>query len=204
MLSPTCVVLQVTKGTVDEGIYAMAERKLRLDAAVLDGVTATGDGKSSGANVETAQVLLAPAGSYLHAPLHWSCRHWMCCLKTRMGFLLDLDHGLSVLWARDVHDLRAACYADERTLAEPAVQPRQVRHVSIWSTASAREGNFRARFLDQFTDGTVGEPLCWRVFRGYHTPGQVTQGQAYRWQHKQYVERMKRICIRSCQMTGIA
>ena len=57
----SCVLLQVTKGTVDEGIYAMAERKLRLDAAVLDGVTAAGDGKSSGATVETAQVLLAPA-----------------------------------------------------------------------------------------------------------------------------------------------
>ena len=57
----SCVLLQVTKGTVDEGIYAMAERKLRLDAAVLDGVTATGDGKSSSVTVETAQVLLAPA-----------------------------------------------------------------------------------------------------------------------------------------------
>ena len=35
----------------------MAERKLRLDAAVLDGVTAAGDGKASNATVETAQVL---------------------------------------------------------------------------------------------------------------------------------------------------
>ncbi len=40
------LILQVTKGTVDEGIHAMAERKLRLDAAVLDGVTAAGDGES--------------------------------------------------------------------------------------------------------------------------------------------------------------
>ena len=35
----------------------MGERKLRLDAAVLDGVTAAGDGKASNATVETAQVL---------------------------------------------------------------------------------------------------------------------------------------------------
>ena len=53
---------------MDEGIYAMAERKLRLDAAVLDGVTATRDGKSSGATVETAQVLPAISIECLHAP----------------------------------------------------------------------------------------------------------------------------------------
>jgi hypothetical protein len=58
--------LQVTKGTVDEGIHAMAERKLRLDAAVLDGVTAAGDGKASNANVETAQVLLVIPDSSAH------------------------------------------------------------------------------------------------------------------------------------------
>lgn len=42
---------------MDEGIHAMAERKLRLDAAVLDGVTANGDAKLSSATMETAQVL---------------------------------------------------------------------------------------------------------------------------------------------------
>ena len=54
-------------GTVDEGIHAMAERKLRLDAAVLDGVTANGDARLSGANVETAQVMLPPAIT-MHLP----------------------------------------------------------------------------------------------------------------------------------------
>ncbi len=46
---------QVTTGTVDEGIYAMATRKTRLDAAVLDGITATGDGRKAGAAAETLQ-----------------------------------------------------------------------------------------------------------------------------------------------------
>ena len=39
----------VSEGTVDEAIFAISQRKLRLDAAVLDGVTATGvrqDGKA--------------------------------------------------------------------------------------------------------------------------------------------------------------
>ena len=83
LLSPVRVMLQVTKGTVDEGIHAMAERKLRLDAAVLDGVTATGDGKSSGATVETAQVLLTSAAcqSCMHLP-HHPCKDWYCWPET--------------------------------------------------------------------------------------------------------------------------
>lgn len=49
----------------------MAERKLRLDAAVLDGVTATGDGKASNTTVETAQVLLLiPDGSTHMSRVH--------------------------------------------------------------------------------------------------------------------------------------
>ncbi|KAK9838506.1 hypothetical protein WJX81_003780 [Elliptochloris bilobata] len=46
----------VTKGTVDEGIFAMATRKTRLDAAVLDGITASGDGRKAGAAAETLQM----------------------------------------------------------------------------------------------------------------------------------------------------
>ena len=51
--------VQVTLGTVDEGIHAMATRKTRLDAAVLDGITASGDNRKAGAAAETLQVLLA-------------------------------------------------------------------------------------------------------------------------------------------------
>ncbi|CAK0783636.1 hypothetical protein CVIRNUC_006835 [Coccomyxa viridis] len=46
----------VTQGTVDEGIHAMAERKLRLDAAVLDGVTAAAEGKAAGTAAATVQM----------------------------------------------------------------------------------------------------------------------------------------------------
>ncbi len=52
---------QVTKGSVDEGIHALAMRKLRLDAAVLDGITATGDsrkGKGGDSATDTVQVRL--------------------------------------------------------------------------------------------------------------------------------------------------
>ena len=99
---------QVTKGTVDEGIHAMAERKLRLDAAVLEGVTATGDGRSSGATVETAQVLLALATclmactSYLPLGMRlpWDpagfamlpAERGTCCLTGEQDFS-DYQHG---------------------------------------------------------------------------------------------------------------
>ena len=54
--------MQVTLGTVDEGIHAMATRKTRLDAAVLDGITASGDSRKAGAAAETLQVLPASLG----------------------------------------------------------------------------------------------------------------------------------------------
>lgn len=38
-LTPCLLVVQVSKGTVDEGIYALAQRKLRLDAAVMGALT---------------------------------------------------------------------------------------------------------------------------------------------------------------------
>lgn len=34
------MLFQVTKDTVDEGIHALAKQKLKLDAAVLEGITA--------------------------------------------------------------------------------------------------------------------------------------------------------------------
>ncbi|CAL8461937.1 g1468 [Coccomyxa elongata] len=49
----------VTRGTVDEGIHALAMRKLRLDAAVLEGITATGDarkGKGGDSAADTVQM----------------------------------------------------------------------------------------------------------------------------------------------------
>lgn len=57
--STRTVKLQVTKGTVDEGIHALATRKLRLDAAVLEGITATGDtrkGKGGDSAADAVQV----------------------------------------------------------------------------------------------------------------------------------------------------
>ena len=45
---------------MDEGIHAMAERKLRLDAAVLDGVTAAAEGKAAGTAAATVQVHCTP------------------------------------------------------------------------------------------------------------------------------------------------
>ena len=61
-------MVQVTKGTVDEGIHAMAERKLRLDAAVLDGVTAAAAGKAASTAAATVQVHCTPptCGAAVH------------------------------------------------------------------------------------------------------------------------------------------
>ena len=60
--------MQVTAGTVDEGIYALAAKKLRLDAAVLDGITAgnskSGDNQAMG---ELLQSLIA--GTVLERPI---------------------------------------------------------------------------------------------------------------------------------------
>ena len=58
---------QVSAGTVDEGIHALAARKLRLDAAVLEGVTSSAAGASrrgggGGAAADTVQArALQPA-----------------------------------------------------------------------------------------------------------------------------------------------
>ena len=56
-------VMQVTQGTVDEGINALAQKKLRLDAAVLEGITSTGGGKASETQAmgELLQSLIAGA-----------------------------------------------------------------------------------------------------------------------------------------------
>ena len=48
--------MQVTKNTVDEGIHALAKRKLKLDAAVLEGITAQSNNKASTTNTQAAQM----------------------------------------------------------------------------------------------------------------------------------------------------
>ena len=62
----------MTKGTVDEGIHAMAERKLRLDAAVLDGVTAAAEGKAASTTAATVQVHCTPPTCKANVPLFLS------------------------------------------------------------------------------------------------------------------------------------
>ncbi|KAL3132188.1 hypothetical protein ABBQ32_008788 [Trebouxia sp. C0010 RCD-2024] len=53
---PVQVYRLVTKDTVDEGIHQLAQRKLKLDAAVLDGITGQSDGKARVCNTEAAQM----------------------------------------------------------------------------------------------------------------------------------------------------
>lgn len=50
-------LLQVTDQTVDEGIHALAERKLRLDAAVLDGITASSKQTKAADNLAMSELL---------------------------------------------------------------------------------------------------------------------------------------------------
>lgn len=52
----------ITKGTVDQNIYNLSQRKLRMDSAVLDGITSGKGGKAD----ESAQM-----GFILH--VRWPC-----------------------------------------------------------------------------------------------------------------------------------
>jgi hypothetical protein len=72
-------VFQVTTGTVDEGIHAMAARKTRLDAAVLDGITASSDGRKAGAAAETLQARAREALPGRVADAH--ARTCACCMR---------------------------------------------------------------------------------------------------------------------------
>lgn len=57
--------MQVTLGTVDEGIHAVATRKVHLDAAVLGGITASYNIRSKdAAAAETLQVPCCSAESF--------------------------------------------------------------------------------------------------------------------------------------------
>lgn len=55
-ISFPCVLLQVTLETVDEAILGMTQRKLKLDAAVMDGLTVSSSAgsKGKGGTAETA------------------------------------------------------------------------------------------------------------------------------------------------------
>ena len=48
--------MQITKDTVDEGIHQLAQRKLKLDAAVLEGITGQSDNKARICNTEAAEM----------------------------------------------------------------------------------------------------------------------------------------------------
>ncbi len=81
------LILQVTKGTVDEGIHALATRKLRLDAAVLDGITATGDArKSKSGDSATDTVQARPCSTFFTS---------ICCYcyppRGPLGSMLSLE-----------------------------------------------------------------------------------------------------------------
>ena len=48
--------MQITKNTVDEGIHKLAQRKLKLDAAVLEGITGQSTDKTCICNTEAAEM----------------------------------------------------------------------------------------------------------------------------------------------------
>ena len=50
------LLFQVTKDTVDEGIHALAKQKLKLDAAVLEGITAGSQSKQNMGATDAVQM----------------------------------------------------------------------------------------------------------------------------------------------------
>lgn len=52
----TANLVQITRDTVDEGIHQLAQRKLKLDAAVLEGITCQSDNKTHMCNTEAAEM----------------------------------------------------------------------------------------------------------------------------------------------------
>lgn len=48
--------VQITRDTVDEGIHQLAQRKLKLDAAVLEGITGQSANKAHLCNTEAAEM----------------------------------------------------------------------------------------------------------------------------------------------------
>ena len=48
--------MQITKDTVDEDIHQLAQRKLELDAAVLNGITGQTSDKAHVQNTEAAEI----------------------------------------------------------------------------------------------------------------------------------------------------
>ena len=54
--SDTANFVQITRDTVDEGIHQLAQRKLKLDAAVLEGITGQSANKGHMCNTEAAEM----------------------------------------------------------------------------------------------------------------------------------------------------
>ena len=48
--------MQITKDTVDEGIHQLAQRKLKLDSAVLEGITGQSGHNARVCNTEAAEM----------------------------------------------------------------------------------------------------------------------------------------------------
>jgi len=92
-------VWQVTKGTVDEGIHALAEKKLRLDAAVLDGITASSKQAKASENLAMSELLQSLiAGKSLPAPILRACSPY-CALPDefcKVKSMLELRSGCSI------------------------------------------------------------------------------------------------------------
>lgn len=164
------LILQVTKGTVDEGIHAMAERKLRLDAAVLDGVTAAGDGKASGTTVETAQVL-PTTSALMHARSPELCIGRCRKRKLRNSLFLckpcripgEMSQALPVYPLSDAHDLtRPGELAREKVEKEALACDLCSCHSSRCSLTAWKESDLRALwFADERASAELaGQHFC--------------------------------------------
>ena len=68
----------ITKGTVDQNIYNLSQRKLRMDSAVLDGIT-TGKGGKADESAQMGFILhVRPRGAPRH-PAHAAAGCCACC-----------------------------------------------------------------------------------------------------------------------------
>ena len=149
--------MQVTKGTVDEGIHAMAERKLRLDAAVLDGVTAAADGKGGSTAAATVQVHCMSSTCRAAAPLILSWRS-LTAMPLKEAIAYDLTS----------RDMRCApwyisgtpCLQSALAPCEPKASPNLL--ADLWSVLQMSE------LLQSLLSRTTGPDETSRVSRETH------------------------------------
>jgi len=120
----------ITKGTVDQNIYNLSQRKLRMDSAVLDGITSGKGGKAD----ESAQM-----GFILHVrgPGSWDaalCVRACLCWSEACGCNLQLP-GLP--------RLLPTAMLPARSLTPPALRPpRAVAHHVIRARRRGRAGQW--------------------------------------------------------------